>query len=156
MHAQGHSKKRSVGISSIALFVGSDLLLVLGALLIVYLLDPNRLPGMETDANVLLGALIYIGFPLFISGDVIYLIRQALAISRRTGITFSAILGRGSLLIVLFGVFALWHPVIQISSEGTIGWLVLIAGILLLISGGLSFLIALTMSIWEGDLHTFL
>ncbi len=65
-------------------------------------------------------------------------IRLAVAISRRTGITFSLLLAQGSLLLMLLGLLILWHPIITASSGGAI----LIAGILLLISGSVSLLIA--------------
>ncbi len=142
--------KRRKSIVSIAILVCAGLILVLVSLLILNLWYPNILQEMYTDSNAL-GAVfpaIYFGIPLLISASVVCLIRLAVAISRRTGIAFSAVSRRGSLVLMLLGVLTLWHPGIGTSSDGAI-----ITGIMLLVSGGVLFLIAITTAIGEARLR---
>jgi hypothetical protein len=134
------NEKRRIGIAASALLAGGGLILVLISLMLLYLWYPAILQNSFADANSL-GALfpaVYFGIPLIISANVLGHIRLAVAISRRTGITFSLLLAQGSLLLMLLGLLILWHPIITASSGGAI----LIAGILLLISGSVSLLIA--------------
>lgn len=134
------NEKRRIGIAASALLAGGGLILVLISLMLLYLWYPAILQNSFADANSLgtLFPAVYFGIPLIISANVLGHIRLAVAISRRTGITFSLLLAQGSLLLMLLGLLILWHPVITASSGGAI----LIAGILLLISGGVSLLIA--------------
>ena len=134
------NEKRRIGIAASALLAGGGLILVLISLMLLYLWYPAILQNSFADANSL-GALfpaVYFGIPLIISANVLGHIRLAVAISRRTGITFSLLLAQGSLLLMLLGLLILWHPIITASSGGAI----LLAGILLLISGSVSLLIA--------------
>lgn len=134
------TKKRSIGIAASALLAGGGLILVLISLLLLQLWYPAILQDSFADANSL-GALfpaIYFGIPLIISANVLGHIRLAVAISRRTGITFSPLLAQGSLLWMLLGLLILWHPIIPAVSGAAIH----IAGILLLIGGSVSLLIA--------------
>ena len=134
------TKKRRIGIAASALLAGGGLILVLISLMLLYLWYPAILQNSFADANSL-GALfpaVYFGIPLIISANVLGHIRLAVAISRRTGITFSPLLAQGSLLWMLLGLLILWHPLITAGSGGAM----LIAGILLLISGSVSLLIA--------------
>jgi hypothetical protein len=133
-------KKRRIGIAAGALLAGGGLILVLISLMLLHLWYPAILQDSFADANSL-GALfpaVYFGIPLIISANVLGHIRLAVAISRRTGITFSSLLAQGGLLWILLGLLILWHPTITASSGGAM----LIAGILLLISGSVSLLIA--------------
>jgi len=134
------TKKRRIGIAASALLAGGGLILVLISLMLLYLWYPAILQNSFADANSLgtLFPAVYFGIPLIISANVLGHIRLAVAISRRTGITFSLLLAQGSLLLMLLGLLILWHPIITASSGGAI----LIAGILLLISGSVSLLIA--------------
>jgi len=134
------NEKRRIGIAASALLAGGGLILVLISLMLLYLWYPAILQNSFADANSLgtLFPAVYFGIPLIISANVLGHIRLAVAISRRTGITFSLLLAQGSLLLMLLGLLILWHPIITASSGGAI----LIAGILLLISGSVSLLIA--------------
>jgi hypothetical protein len=134
------NEKRRIGITASALLAGGGLILVLISLMLLYLWYPAILQDNFADANSLGASFpaVYFGIPLIISANVLGHIRLAVAISRRTGITFSLLLAQGSLLLMLLGLLILWHPVITASSGGAI----LIAGILLLISGSVSLLIA--------------
>jgi hypothetical protein len=134
------TKKRRIGIAASALLAGGGLILVLISLILLHLWYPAILLDSFADVNSL-GALfpaIYFGIPLIISANVVGHIRLAVAISSRTGITFSLLLAQGSLLLMLLGLLILWHPITTASSGGAI----LIAGILLLSSGSVSLLIA--------------
>ena len=133
------TKKRRIGIAASALLASGGLILVLISLLLLHLWYPAILQDSFADANSL-GALfpaIYFGIPLIISANVLGHIRLAVAISRRTGITFSPLLAQGSLLWMLLGLLILWHPIIPAG-----GAAIHIAGILLLIGGSVSLLIA--------------
>lgn len=132
-------KKRRIGIAASALLAGGGLILVLISLLLLHLWYPTILQDSFAGANSLGTSFpaLYFGIPLMISANVLGHIRLAVAISRRTGITFSPLLARGSLLWMLLGLLILWHPIITPSSGA-----MLIAGILLLIGGSVSLLIA--------------
>jgi hypothetical protein len=134
------TKKRRIGIAASASLASGGLILVLISLMLLYLWYPAILQDNFADANSLGASFpaVYFGIPLIISANVLGHIRLAVAISRRTGITFSLLLAQGSLLLMLLGLLILWHPIITASSGGAI----LIAGILLLISGSVSLLIA--------------
>ncbi len=54
---------------------------------------------------------------------------------------------------MLFGILTLWHPVVGMSSAEVINLPVNIAGIMLLISGIILFLIAMTMMLGNRGLH---
>ena len=112
------NEKRRIGITASALLAGGGLILVLISLMLLYLWYPAILQNSFADANSL-GALfpaVYFGIPLIISANVLGHIRLAVAISRRTGITFSLLLAQGSLLLMLLGLLILWHPIITASS----------------------------------------
>jgi hypothetical protein len=148
-------KKRRKGIVAVALLVGSGLILVLGALLILNLWYPQIFQGTFAGSNSL-GAVfpaLYFGVPLLTSNIVVFLIRLAVVLSRRTGVAFSTLLGRGGLILLLLGGLTLWHPVIIMSSEGVIELPLVIAGVMLLISGGVSLLIAWAFVFWKAGLN---
>jgi len=140
-------KKRRKSIISVAVFTGAGLLLVFSALLILNLWYPNILKGTYANASSLSAVFpaLYFGFPLLTSGIVVCLARLAIGISRRTGIASRTLLWQGSLLLVLFGVLTLWHPMVGMSSAKAIHLPLSIVGIMLLISGILLFLIAIAM-----------
>jgi serine/threonine protein kinase len=140
-------KKRRKSIISVAVFAGAGLLLVCSALLILNLWYPNILQDPYVNASSLSAVFpaLYFGVPLLTSGIMVCLMRLAIGISKRTGIASRTVLWQGSLLLMLFGVLTLWHPVVGMSSAGVINLPVNIAGIMLLISGIIPFLIAMTM-----------
>ncbi|SRR6266704_866368 len=152
---QEQLKKRRKGIVAVALLVGCGLIVVLGALLILILWYPQIFQGTFAGSNSL-GAVfpaLYFGIPLLASNIVVVLIRLAVVISRRTGIAFSALLGRGSIILMFLGLLTLWHPAIIMSSEGVIELPLVIAGVMLLISGGVSLLIAWGFVFWKAGLN---
>ena len=140
-------KKRRKSIISVAVFTGAGLLLVFSALLILNLWYPNILKGTYANASSLSAVFpaLYFGVPLLTSGIVACLARLAIGISRRTGIASRTLLWQGSLLLVLFGVLTLWHPMVGMSSAKAINLPLSIVGIMLLIGGVLLFLIAIAM-----------
>ena len=140
-------KKGRKSIISVAVFAGAGLLLVLSALLILNLWYPNILKGTYANASSLSAVFpaLYFGVPLLTSGIVVCLARLAIAISRRTGIASRTVLWQGSLLFVLCGVLALWHPMVGMSSAQAIHLPLSIVGMMLLISGILSLLIVIAM-----------
>lgn len=146
-------KKRSKDIASIAFFVGSGFMLVIGALLILDFFYPEIFQDTHVDSNSLgvVFPALYFGVPLFISGIVVCLVRLAAVLSRRAGIAFKNLLRWGSLLLMLLGLLTLWHPVIGMSGQGATDLPVMIAGIMLLSSGVVSFLIALTVALRKSD-----
>ena len=148
-------KKRRTGIVAVALLVGGGLMMVLGALLILNLWYPQIFQDTFAGSNSL-GAVFpafYFGVPLLTSNIVVFLIRLAAVICRRTGVAFSTLLGRGSFILLLLGGLILWHPVIIISSEGTIELPLVIAGVMLLVSGGVSLLITWAFVLWKAGLN---
>lgn len=152
---QEQLKKRRKGIVAVALLVGCGLILVLGALLILILWYPQIFQGTFAGSNSL-GAVfpaLYFGVPLLTINIVVFLIRLAVVISRRTGVAFSTLLGRGSIILIFLGLLTLWHPVIIMNSEGAIELLFAIAGAMLLISGGVSLLIAWAFVLWKAGLN---
>ena len=140
-------KERRKSIISVAVFAGAGLVLVFSALLILNLWYPNILKGTYANASSLSAVFpaLYFGVPLLTSGIVVCLARLAIGISRRTGIASRALLWQGSLLLVLFGVLTLWHPMVGMSSAEAINLPLSIVGIMLLISGILLFLIAIAL-----------
>ena len=140
-------KKRRKSIISVAVFAGAGLILVFSALLILNLWYPNILKGTYANASSLSAVFpaLYFGVPLLTSGIVVCLARLAIGISRRTGIASRTLLWQGSLLLVLFGVLTLWHPMVGMSSAETINLPLSIVGSMLLISGILLFLIAIAV-----------
>ena len=117
------------------------------ALLILTLCYPNILQGTYANASSLSAVFpaLYFGVPLLTSGIVVCLARLAIAISRRSGIASRTVLWQGSLLLVLCGVLALWHTVVGMSGAGAIHLPLGIVGMMLVISGILSLLIAIAM-----------
>ncbi len=148
-------KKRRKSIISVAVFAAAGLLLVCSAVLILNLWYPNILRDPYTNASSLSAVFpaLYFGVPLLTSGIMVCLMRLAIGISKRTGIASRTVLWQGSLLLMLFGVLTLWHPVVGMSSAGVINLPVNIAGIMLLISGIILFLIAMTMMLGNRGLH---
>jgi len=148
-------KKRRKSIISVAVFAAAGLLLVCSALLILNLWYPNILQDPYVNASSLSAVFpaLYFGVPLLTSGIMVCLMRLAIGISKRTGIASRTVLWQGSLLLMLFGVLTLWHPVVGMSSAGVINLPVNIAGIMLLISGIIPFLIAVTMMLGNRGLH---
>jgi len=148
-------KKRRKSIISVAVFAGAGLLLVCSAVLILNLWYPNILQDPYVNASSLSAVFpaLYFGVPLLTSGIMVCLMRLAIGISKRTGIASRTVLWQGSLLLMLFGVLTLWHPVVGMSSAGVINLPVNIAGIMLLISGIIPFLIAVTMMLGNRGLH---
>jgi serine/threonine protein kinase len=140
-------KKRRKSIISVAVFAGAGLLLVCSAVLILNLWYPNILQDPYVNASSLSAVFpaLYFGVPLLTSGIMVCLMRLAIGISKRTGIASRTVLWQGSLLLMLFGVLTLWHPMVGMSSAGVINLPMNIAGIMLLISGIIPFLIAITM-----------
>lgn len=140
-------KKRRKSIISVAVFAGAGLILVCSALLILNLWYPNILKGTYANASSLSTVFpaLYFGVPLLTSGIVVCLARLAIGISRRTGIASRTLLWQGSLLLVLFGVLTLWHPMVGMSSAEAINLPLSIVGMMLIISGILLFLIAIAM-----------
>jgi len=140
-------KKRRKSIISVAVFAGAGLILVCSALLILNLWYPNILQDPYVNASSLSAVFpaLYFGVPLLTSGIMVCLMRLAIGISKRTGIASRTVLWQGSLLLMLCGVLTLWHPVVGMSSAGVINLPMDIAGIMLLISGIIPFLIAMTM-----------
>lgn len=137
-------KKRRKSIISVAVFAGAGLILVLTALLILNLWYPKILQGTYANTSSLSAVFpaLYFGVPLLTSGIVACLARLAIGISRRTGIASRTVLWQGSLLLVLCGVLALWHPMVGMSSAEVIHLPLSIVGMMLVISGILIFLIA--------------
>jgi hypothetical protein len=131
----------------VAVFAGSGLILVFSALLILSLWYPNILKGTYANASSLSAVFpaLYFGVPLLTSGIVVCLARLAIGISRRTGIASRTLLWQGSLLLMLFGVLTLWHSMVGMSSAKAINLPLSIVGMMLLISGILSLLIAIAM-----------
>jgi len=148
-------KKRRKSIISVAVFAAAGLLLVCSALLILNLWYPNILQDPYVNASSLSAVFpaLYFGVPLLTSGIMVCLMRLAIGISKRTGIASRTVLWQGSLLLMLFGVLTLWHPVVGMSSAGVINLPVNIAGIMLLISGIIPFLIAVTVMLGNRGLH---
>jgi serine/threonine protein kinase len=148
-------KKRIKSIISVAVFAGAGLILVCSALLILNLWYPNILRGTYANASSLSAVFpaLYFGVPLLTSGIVVCLMRLAIGISKRTGVASRTVLWQGSLLLMLFGVLTLWHPMVGMSSAEAINLPVNIAGIMLLISGIISFLIAITMTLGNRGLN---
>jgi len=148
-------KKRRKSIISVAVFAAAGLLLVCSAVLILNLWYPNILRDPYTNASSLSAVFpaLYFGVPLLTSGIMVCLMRLAIGISKRTGIASRTVLWQGSLLLMLFGILTLWHPVVGMSSAGVINLPVNIAGIMLLISGIILFLIAMTMMLGNRGLH---
>jgi len=148
-------KKRRKSIISVAVFAAAGLLLVCSAVLILNLWYPNILRDPYTNASSLSAVFpaLYFGVPLLTSGIMVCLMRLAIGISKRTGIASRTVLWQGSLLLMLFGILTLWHPVVGMSSAEVINLPVNIAGIMLLISGIILFLIAMTMMLWNRELH---
>ena len=140
-------KKRRKSIISVAVFAAAGLLLVCSALLILNLWYPNILQDPYVNASSLSAVFpaLYFGVPLLTSGIMVCLMRLAIGISKRTGIASRTVLWQGSLLLMLFGVLTLWHPMVGMSSAGVINLPMNIAGMMLLISGIIPFLIAITM-----------
>jgi len=140
-------KKRRKSIISVAVFAAAGLLLVCSAVLILNLWYPNILRDPYTNASSLSAVFpaLYFGVPLLTSGIIVCLMRLAIGISKRMGIASRTVLWQGSLLLMLFGVLTLWHPVVGMSSAEAINLPMNIAGIMLLISGIIPFLIAMTM-----------
>ena len=148
-------KKRRKSIISVAVFAAAGLLLVYSAVLILHLWYPNILRDPYTNASSLSAVFpaLYFGVPLLTSGIMVCLMRLAIGISKRTGIASRTVLWQGSLLLMLFGILTLWHPVVGMSSAEVINLPVNIAGIMLLISGIILFLIAMTMMLGNRGLH---
>ncbi len=148
-------KKRRKSIISVAVFAAAGLLLVCSAVLILNLWYPNILRDPYTNASSLSAVFpaLYFGVPLLTSGIMVCLMRLAIGISKRTGIASRTVLWQGSLLLMLFGILTLWHPVVGMSSAEVINLPVNIAGIMLLISGIILFLIAMTMMLGNRGLH---
>jgi len=148
-------KKRRKSIISVAVFAAAGLLLVCSAVLILNLWYPNILRDPYTNASSLSAVFpaLYFGVPLLTSGIMVCLMRLAIGISKRTGIASRTVLWQGSLLLMLFGILTLWHPVVGKSSAEVINLPVNIAGIMLLISGIILFLIAMTMMLGNRGLH---
>ena len=142
-------KKRRKSIISVAVFAGAGLILVCSALLILNLWYPNIHRDTYANASSLSAVFpaLYFGVPLLTSGIVVCLMRLAIGISKRTGVASRTVLWQGSLLLMLFGVLTLWHPMVGTSSAEAINLPVSIAGIMLLISGTIPFLIAITMTL---------
>jgi serine/threonine protein kinase len=140
-------KKRRKSIISVAVFAAAGLLLVCSAVLILNLWYPNILRDSYANASSLSAVFpaLYFGVPLLTSVIVVCLMRLAIGISKRTGIASRTVLWQGSLLLMLFGVLTLWHPTVGMSSAEAINLPMNIAGIMLLISGIIPFLIAMTM-----------
>ena len=140
-------KKRRKSIISVAVFAGAGLILVFSALLILNLWYPNILKGTYANTSSLSAVFpaLYFGVPLLTSVIVVCLARLAIGISRRTGIASRTLLWQGSLLLVLFSVLTLWHPMVGMSSAETINLPLSIVGSMLLISGVLLFLIAIAV-----------
>lgn len=140
-------KKGRKSIISVAVFAGAGLILVCSALLILNLWYPNILKGTYANASSLSAVFpaLYFGVPALTSGIVVCLARLAIGISRRTGIASRTLLWQGSLLLVLFGVLALWHSMVGMSGAQAINLPLDIVGMMLLISGILLLLIAIAM-----------
>jgi hypothetical protein len=140
-------KKGRKSIISVAVFAAAGLILAFSALLILNLWYPNILKGTYANVSSLSAVFpaLYFGVPLLTSVIVVCLARLAIGISRRTGIAARTILWQGSLLLVLSGVLALWHTTVGLRGAEAINLPLGIVGMMLLISGVLSLLIAIAM-----------
>src|SRR5258708_14415901 len=138
---------RRKSIISVAVFAGAGLILVCSALLILNLWYPNILQDPYANASSLSAVFpaLYFGVPLLTSGIMVCLMRLAIGISKRTGIASRTVLWQGSLLLMLFGVLTLWHPMVGMSSAEAINLSMNIADLILLITGVISFFIDMTI-----------